>query len=219
MPSTVAEPGDNFPAIDLPSPRFDDTGAAEPRVPAPAIQHGSFPTQMLPAQTLSDLLWAACGVNRGNGVLSGVPTDHATPPPVTRRRSTSTSRWSRASISTIPTEHGWRRCSLGDLRPLVADPSLARSGDKAPVRLIYVADVDRLEQHAGIAAEHRRRDRRNESYYFVDCGIVAANVYLFAAAAGLSTWFHDCDRLALAKRLPLRAGRRVLFGQTVGFPG
>jgi hypothetical protein len=47
---------------------------------------------------------------------------------------------------------------------------------------------------------------------------VAAHVYLYGAAAGLNVWFHNCDRVGLAKRLPLRAGRKVLFGQTVGYP-
>ncbi len=37
-----------------------------------------------------------------------------------------------------------------------------------------------------------------------------------AAATGLATWFHNCDRTALAARLGLRNDQRALFGQTVG---
>jgi nitroreductase len=102
------------------------------------------------------------------------------------------------------------------LRSLAAAPWLPRSGDKAPARLIYVADVDRLEQPRTISPAPDAETLK--AYCHVDCGIVAANVYLFAAAAGLNAWFHECDRQALAKRLPLRAGRRVLFAQTVGYP-
>jgi short chain dehydrogenase len=43
-----------------------------------------------------------------------------------------------------------------------------------------------------------------ELYYFVDTGIIAGNV--FAAAHGLASWFHNCEKQALAKRLALRPG-------------
>jgi NADPH:quinone reductase-like Zn-dependent oxidoreductase len=45
-----------------------------------------------------------------------------------------------------------------------------------------------------------------ELYYFVDTGIIAVNVYVFAAAHGLASWFHNCEKQALAKRLALRPG-------------
>ena len=95
---------------------------------------------------------------------------------------------------------------LGDLRPLVAAPNLPRFGDTAPVRLVYVADVDRLEQPDAPNAAPVQDPEMQKSYYFVDCGIVAANVYLFAAAAGLNAWFHDCDR-AGTRQAPAAASR------------
>jgi len=52
----------------------------------------------------------------------------------------------------------------------------------------------------------------------VDTGLIAANVYLFAAATGLAAWFHNCQRGALARGLGLGSRRRVLFAQTVGYP-
>jgi nitroreductase len=52
----------------------------------------------------------------------------------------------------------------------------------------------------------------------VDTGLIAGNVYLFAASQGLACWFHNCDRLALAKELRLRAEQRVLFAQSAGYP-
>ena len=56
-----------------------------------------------------------------------------------------------------------------------------------------------------------------KSYYFVDTGLIAGNVYLFAAAQGLAAWFHNCDKPGLAKDLNLRPDQRVLFAQTVGY--
>jgi hypothetical protein len=52
----------------------------------------------------------------------------------------------------------------------------------------------------------------------VDTGIIAGNVYLFAAAQGLAAWFHCCHRTDLACRLGLRHEQRVLFAQSVGYP-
>jgi hypothetical protein len=56
------------------------------------------------------------------------------------------------------------------------------------------------------------------SYYYVDTGLIAGNVYLFAAAQGLAAWFHNCHRTDLARRLGLREEQRVLFAQSVGYP-
>ena len=56
-----------------------------------------------------------------------------------------------------------------------------------------------------------------KSYYFVDTGLIAGNVYLFAAAQGLAAWFHNCRKPGLAKDLNLRPEQRVLFAQTVGY--
>jgi hypothetical protein len=58
----------------------------------------------------------------------------------------------------------------------------------------------------------------SQSYYYVDTGLIAANVYLFAASTGLASWFHNCDRTALGRRLGLRGEQHVLFAQTVGYP-
>lgn len=57
-----------------------------------------------------------------------------------------------------------------------------------------------------------------KSYYFVDTGMIAANVYLYAASQYLAAWFHNCDKPALTTKLALRTDQQVLFGQTVGYP-
>ena len=57
-----------------------------------------------------------------------------------------------------------------------------------------------------------------QSYYYVNTGLIAANVYLFAASMGLAAWFHNCDKLGLSTKLNLHKDQRVLFGQTVGYP-
>ena len=209
--------GDNFPAIELPPPQLDHLAPLKDAFSLRRTHH-AFSARPLAPQMLSDLLWAASGVNHGAPAPSGgaaapvvadATASHAQEIDVYVAMESGVYLYEplRARLAPIAPE---------DVRPLAAAPGLPRSGDVAPVRLIYVADADRLEASnegwAGADGEALK------AYYLVDCGIVAANVFLYAAGAGLAAWFHDCDRLTLAKKLPLRAGRRVLFGHTVGYP-
>ena len=57
-----------------------------------------------------------------------------------------------------------------------------------------------------------------KSYYYVATGLIAQNVYLFAAAQGLAAHFHNCDKRNTPREFKLRPGQRVLFSQTVGYP-
>ena len=77
------------------------------------------------------------------------------------------------------------------------------------MQLIYVADIDRLVHTSGFRELGLLDPEVQKSYYFVDAGLIAGNVYLFAAAEGLAAWLHNCDRAALAQRLRLRADQRV----------
>jgi nitroreductase len=219
MPKSSPKIGDNFPPIDLPPPRLDHLAPLRDAFRLRRTEH-SFSSRMLEPQVLSDLLWAACGVNHpesgkrpkfGAPVVTDATASNAQEIDVYVALEQGLYLYDPEQARLVP-------ILLGDLRPLAAAEGLPRSGDAAPVRLVYVADVDRLEQPDRKAATPIADPEMQKAYYLVDCGIVAANVYLFAAAAGLSAWFHECDRMALAKRLPLRAGRRVLFAQTVGYP-
>ena len=93
----------------------------------------------------------------------------------------------------------------------------APPGATAPVRLVYVVDVDKFKT-AGFQEPGLEDPETQKAYSCVDAGLIAENVYLFAASQGLATWFHNCNKAVLAPRLGLRAGQRVLFGQTVGYP-
>jgi hypothetical protein len=86
------------------------------------------------------------------------------------------------------------------------------------VELVYVVDLDRLEHTTGFEEPGLHDPEVQKSYYFVDTGLIAGNVYLFAASRDLACWFHNCDRATLGAKLGLRATQRPLFAQTVGFP-
>jgi nitroreductase len=91
-------------------------------------------------------------------------------------------------------------------------------GAEAPVRLVYVADVDKLVHTSGYQEPGLRNPDVQRSYYYVDRGMIAANVYLFACSIGLAVWFRNCDRPELQVKLSLRPDQQVLFGQTLGYP-
>ena len=88
----------------------------------------------------------------------------------------------------------------------------------APVQLIYVVDLHRLTHTVGFEEPGLYDPEVQKSYYYVDTGLIAQNVYLFAAAHGLAAWFHSCDRTGLAQHLGLNAHQHVLFAQSVGYP-
>jgi nitroreductase len=177
-----------------------------------------FSDRELAPQTLSDLLWAAFGINRRRGPFGGCGRTAA---------SASNSQEIDLYVATAagtylydPGAHRLQEVAPRDLRALAisAGQSPVDRGVLAPVRLIYVADIDRLVHTTGFQEPGLHDPDVQRAYYYVDTGLIAANVYLFAAAAGLGAWFHNCDRNALASTLPLRKTQRVLFAQTVGYP-
>ena len=106
--------------------------------------------------------------------------------------------------------------AAGDSRALAIGAGQGGAGANAPVRLIYVVDLERF-QAAGFPEPGLYDPEIQKSYYYVDTGLIAQNVYLAAASLGLASWFHNCNRTALEKKLGLKPDQRVLFGQTVGY--
>ncbi|MDE0856772.1 MAG: nitroreductase family protein [Nevskia sp.] len=171
----------------------------------------------LPDQLLANLLWAACGVNRKPGPF-GQPG----------RTAASASNSQEIELFVALESGVYRYDAAGHcLLPVIADdvrgaaltPHQRGIDAAAPVQLIYVVDLERLTHTAGFQEPGLQDPEVQKSYYYVDTGLIAGNVYLFAAACGLAAWFHNCDRVGLAQRLGLRASQRVLFAQSVGYPG
>lgn len=173
------------------------------------------PTE-LPLQELSNLLWAACGVNRKTGPF-GMPG----------RTAASASNSQEIDLyvalqSGVYVYDGANslltRVVADDLRSGALTPGQQGAEAKAPVQLIYVVDIDRFIHTRGFPESGLQDPEFQMSYYYVDTGLIAGNVYLFAAAEGLAAWFHGCHRTDLARRLGLRPEQRVLFAQSVGYP-
>ena len=175
----------------------------------------SFSDKKLSPQMLSNLLWAACGINRKKGPF-GIPG----------RTAASASNSQEISLYVAlqdgvylyePIPHCLIPVASGDLRAMAIGKGQVPAGAKAPVRLIYVADIDKFSE-AGFQEPGLKDPETQKAYYYADTGLIAGNVYVFAASLGLAAWFHNCDRINLSPRLKLRANQRVLFGQTVGYP-
>jgi nitroreductase len=170
----------------------------------------------LDVQLLSNLLFAACGVNRRRGPFGALGITAA-----------SASNSQEIDVYVVLQEGAYRfearshelRPVLGeDIRTLALGPHQPPISPDAPVQLVFVVDIDKLEHTAGFEEPGLHDPEVQKSYYFVDTGIIAGNVHLFAASQGLACWFHNCDRTALANELQLRKNQRVLFAQTVGYP-
>jgi hypothetical protein len=169
----------------------------------------------LPLRTLSNLLWAASGINRKRGPF-GDPG----------RTAASASNSREIDLYVVlqegvylyePARHRLIPVKAGDLRALAIGEGQGGAGAKAPVRLIYVADIQKFCK-AGFQEPGLWDCETQKAYYFVDAGLMAGNVYLFCASQGLAAWFHNCDRDRLSDRLKLGPDQRALFGQTVGYP-
>jgi SagB-type dehydrogenase family enzyme len=211
-------------------PRSTSDASHSIKLPRPALQSGTslaralrlrkttreISAKKLPLQTLSNLLWAACGVNRQKGPF-GIP----------ERTAASASNSQEIDVYVAleegtylydPFHHRLVPVVADDLRRFAIGQGQAEAGAEAPVRLIYVADIDKLVHTSGYQEPGLRDPDVQRSYYYVDTGLIAANVYLFAASTGLAAWFHNCDKSQLSTKLNLRKDQSVLFGQTVGYP-
>jgi hypothetical protein len=171
--------------------------------------------EKLSPQMLSNLLWAAFGVNRQTGPFGQVG-----------RTAASASNSQEIDLYVALPEgiylyeavpHRLVPVVAGDLRAKVGGRGRGGAAAKAPVNLIYVVDIATYTK-AKLQEPGLRNPEIQKSYYNVATGLIAGNVYLFAASQDLAAWFHNCDKAGLATELKLRPEQRVLYAQTVGYP-
>jgi SagB-type dehydrogenase family enzyme len=154
----------------------------------------------LSPQTLSNLLWAAFGINRPDG--------HRTAP--------SAMNWQEVSIYVASPEgvyiYDARENALtpvvaGDLRAATGTQSFVKD---AAVNLVYVSDLSKTGRATGSDAEMLTA---------ADVGFIAQNVYLYCASEGLATVVRaSIDKPALARTLNLQPNQKIILAQSVGYP-
>lgn len=166
----------------------------------------------LPAQTLSNLLWAAFGINRETGAFGKLG-----------RTAPSASNSQEVDLYVaLPDGVYLYEAVPHRLVPVVAGDFRRRAGRgsaaTAPVNIFYVVDRSRYDLGPQQPDRSIGDPEVQKSYYYTDTGFIAQNVYLFAASEGLAAWFHNCDKENTARELRLRPEQSVLFAQSVGFP-
>jgi nitroreductase len=155
----------------------------------------------LEPQVLSDLLWAAFGINRR---ATGERTA-----PFWRHRMVIDVYVAMADGVWLyePETHSLLPYAAGDIR---AQTGIQDFVATAPVNLIYVAHGERMSEL--LSAERRL-------YASVDAAFIGQNVYLFCASEGLATVFRGAlDTEALGRTLQLDVDQFVTFAQSVGYP-
>ena len=157
-----------------------------------------FAAGKLSPQVLSNLLWAAFGVNRPDG------------------RRTAPSAMNKQEIDIyVATANGLfiYNAQANRLDPVLAQDIRAATGTQsfaatAPLDVVYVADLAKTGSEPDA-----------DLYTAADTGFIAQNVYLFCASEGLATVVRgSVDRAALAKVMKLRPEQKVILAQTVGYP-
>ena len=154
----------------------------------------------LAPQVLSDLLWAAFGVNRPSGDRTAPYWRHVMVMDIYVAMADGVWLYEPKAHTLLPHMKDDIRAHTG-LQDFVAT---------APLNLVYVAHGERMTD---ISAEDRRL------FASVDAGFIGQNVYLFCASEGLATVFRaSVDGAKLARLMQLPEQQFVTFAQTVGHP-
>jgi nitroreductase len=159
-----------------------------------------FGTEKLSPQVLSNLLWAAWGINRDTG-------QHTAPSASNRQEIEVYVVMAEGAYLYDPKANQLKRIVAEDIRALTGTQPFAKD---APLNLVYVADL---------AKGGRTRAEDIEFYTGTNTGFIAQNVYLFCASEGLATVVRaSVDRAALVKAMQLRPDQKIALAQSVGYP-
>lgn len=191
------------------------------RLPAPQMTGGKplmealrnrksgrdFSPMPLSEQMLSNLLWAAFGINR---------------PESGGRTAPSALNWQETDIYVF-TEQGAYLYEAKEnvLQPVAAGDYRGETGSmiqpfvkKAPVNLVYIVDSARTGLTGKILSTEER-----DMFSDTAVGCISQNVYLFCASENLATVVRGLvDRESLTVLLKLRPEQRIILAQSIGYP-
>jgi SagB-type dehydrogenase family enzyme len=186
--------------VALPAPHLK---GGIPLMEALQARHSSreFSPRPLPRQVLSDLLWAAFGVNRPKTGMRTAPSAH-------NRQEIQIYAATADGLYRYDAVHNALvRVSTKDLRGLTGRQGFVAA---APLNLVYVADLSK--------GEDRNREQPL-TFAAVSAGAIVQNVYLYCASAGLATVVRGwVNKQQLAKAMGLKDNQPVIVAQTVGYP-
>lgn len=156
----------------------------------------TFSPQPLSPQQISNLLWAAFGINRPDGKRTAPSARNMQEIDLYVAMETGLYLYQ-------PAENRLRHLLDADIREQTGRQPFTQ---RAPVNLVFVADDSRM-----------RGDK--EFYAAIDTGYISQNVYLFCASEGLHTVaLGMVDKELLHRLMKLRPDQRIILTQPVGFP-
>jgi SagB-type dehydrogenase family enzyme len=186
-------------SIQLPAPQ-KDIGKPLMQVLNSRQSTRVFTTKQLPIQEISNLLWAAFGINR---------TDEG------KRTAPSARNWQDIDIYVFLPEGVYiyrakdnklEQISNVDLRSMAGVQDFVKT---APLNLVYVSDQSKM----GAAS-----DLDKMMYSGADAGFIAQNVYLYCASQDFGVVVRAMvDKKALAEKLNLKQGQVIVLAQTIGY--
>jgi SagB-type dehydrogenase family enzyme len=185
--------------VALPKP---DTSGGKPLMQALNERKSGreFSSAKLSPQVLSNLLWAANGVNRADG--------RRTAPSANNRQAIDIYAVLADGVYLYDAKtHRLELVLSGDVR---GKTGLQAFVSEAPLDLVYVADYARM----GNGPESDKL-----LWSGAETGFISQNVYLYCASEGLATVVRaSVNREALAQALRLRPDQKITLAQTVGYP-
>jgi len=166
-----------------------------------------FSPDPLPVEVLSNLLWAAFGINRPNGMRTAPTANNKQEMDIYVATAKGLYLYDATANQLNPV-------LAEDIRGLTGIPAQPYVKDAA-VNLVYVADYSKMKNYFFGTV----REEVKDLYTAAATGFISENVYLFCAAEGLATVVRaEIDRPALASVMKLRGDQKIILAQSVGYP-
>ena len=175
-----------------------------------------FSSKELPLQVISNLLWAANGINR-------LDSGYKTAPSVVNIKEIDIYLAKADGLYLFDAKQNMLIPVVGeDIRVLTGKQQFVKD---APINLIYVVDLSKIGKTLREADYYTNTDTGfiSEKVYLycaaaAGVGFISENVYLYCASAGLATVVRGLiNRSVLAKAMKLRPDQIIIFAQTVGY--
>lgn len=160
-----------------------------------------FANKDISAQQLSNLLWAACGINRPDEKKRTAPSA------MNNQEVDVYISMAKGLFLYNPEKHNLSEILKEDIRDKTGKQDFVKT---APLTLVYVADYSKMA---------KSDEKTKEGYAMADASFISENVYLFCASEGLATGVRAwIDKDVLGKAMKLRPDQQIILAQSVGFP-
>jgi len=197
----IALAADPLKPVVLPAPQMDKGRPLMQALKDRQSRRDINPDKKLALQELSNLLWAACGINRPDSGKRTAPT-------ASNRQEIDVYVSTAEGLFLYEAKgHQLAPVLQEDVRKAAGKQALVQT---APAVLIFVVDEERMGN---------RSESDKAFYAATDTGFVSQNVYLYCASEGLATVVIGMvDKPALAAKMKLRPEQKVVLTQPVGYP-